>query len=145
MDKIALPDDAKKIRRVYAKRKALLRSRGFVDYETYKRSDWHARIRAYVMLRDDRRCRMCSGEGTEAHHIVYDADSLFSRPGNPKDNPDLLPWVVTMCRKCHAAQHMRPDGSFYPNLEYRALLTMGIAPKDPRVWNMYDLWGEYED
>lgn len=60
------------------------------SYSRYLRSArWQCRRKA-ILWRDRRRCRVCGGHGTEAHHLTYE---------NVGD--ELQEDLITLCGPCH--------------------------------------------
>ena len=124
MDKIPPKDsDEAALRLLYGRRNRLLQKHGFATYADYRASHWHAHIRDYVMARDRYKCRVCGGKANQAHHVVYDEETLFSQP----TGPGKVPRVIATCSTCHHALHYRDDGSRISDLEARARALAGLV------------------
>lgn len=61
-----------------------------------RRTDPRARAKAYQ--RDGGQCVRCGRAGTEVHHRIPAALGGPDTPGN----------LITLCHKCHKAEHVRP-------------------------------------
>lgn len=77
---------------VYADRDAILATMGFVDYEAYLAADLWKSIRARVLDRDDRKCRLCEADTNVVHHHDYDAETLHGA---------TLERMFSLCPCCH--------------------------------------------
>ncbi len=67
----------------------------------YKSKAWE-RARAYVLMRDKYRCRMCgSASDLEVHHIVPLSPDTISQPFYATNEGNLM----TLCTSCHMALH----------------------------------------
>ena len=58
---------------------------------------WWNFLRAAVLYRDRHRCRMCGAEGCDVHHIRPRWLGGIDHPFN----------LITLCPKCHRAEHRR--------------------------------------
>ena len=68
------------------------------QYQTVPRRQW-ARVRRAVFIRDGYRCRACGAPGKlECHHVIP-----LEKGGAPLAESNLL----TLCRGCHIAEHIR--------------------------------------
>ena len=71
---------------------------GRSQYQTIPARQW-ARVRRRVLDRDGYRCRACNRQGRlEVHHVIP-----LEKGGAPLAESNLL----TLCRGCHIAEHIR--------------------------------------
>ena len=74
-------------------RNRILLEMGFANYGAYLASGLWWGIRAAVMARDNRTCRLClHSTATQVHHIEYDLPTLS---GQANEN------MIAICRTCH--------------------------------------------
>jgi 5-methylcytosine-specific restriction endonuclease McrA len=68
------------------------------DYyrDEYLKSDAWKRKRYVVLRRDNWKCVYCGAKATQVHHKRYAKRSIGKEP---------IEWLVSICRKCHDAQH----------------------------------------
>ena len=71
----------------------------------YKSKQW-ADTRKYVLMRDKYLCQHCGKPASEVHHIKHLTEDNVNDP-NISLNPDNL---VSLCWKCHRAEHKADDG-----------------------------------
>ena len=66
-----------------------------LPYAEYLETDHWTRLRDLAMERDGHECRMCRSRRTlNVHHLTYDRRGC-----------ELLLDLITLCRRCHEAQH----------------------------------------
>jgi len=76
-------------------------SKGF-----YKSKRW-AQARAYVLMRDKYKCRMCgTSKDLEVHHIVPLSPDNIYQPYYATNEGNLM----TLCTSCHMALHAAERG-----------------------------------
>ena len=62
----------------------------------YLKSDAWKRKRHVVLKRDNWRCVYCGAKATQVHHKKYAKTNIGKEP---------IEWLVSICKKCHEAQH----------------------------------------
>jgi len=62
----------------------------------YLKSEAWKRKRYVVLKRDNWRCVFCGGKATQVHHKRYAKYNIGKEP---------IEWLVSVCKKCHDAQH----------------------------------------
>jgi len=62
----------------------------------YLKSDEWKRKRYVVLKRDNWRCVYCGDRATQVHHKRYAKRNIGKEP---------IEWLVSVCKKCHDAQH----------------------------------------
>ena len=80
------------MRQTYLQRNILLVELGFKTYEDYLLSNLWKRIRAKVLDRDERECRLCGVTSYMVHHLDYKKDTLLGKS---------FTGLVTICQLCH--------------------------------------------
>lgn len=86
----------------YTQRSKTLVEIGFNSYPEYLASDLWRSIRASILHRDNRKCRMCSKQATEVHHASYAKDVMLG------ENHGLL---ASVCNDCHCVIERNSDGT----------------------------------
>ena len=86
----------------FLERARSLRILGLASYPDYLASDLWRSIRSRVLRRDGHRCRTCPKKATQVHHQSYGMSAM--------DGTDISS-LYSLCRDCHEAIELCPDGS----------------------------------
>ena len=85
----------------YKDRQCVLLMMGFQTYREYLDSKLWFEIKETVLLRDNRKCRLCDNVATQAHHMSYKIEVM---KGN------CLDLIISCCAQCHGAIERDIDG-----------------------------------
>ena len=81
-------------------------------YEEFLDSPEWKRIRKFILLRDDGKCRLCNNPATQVHHLMYTTKAGIY-------HTERLFNLIAICQPCHDHWHPTAIRSIIHEKEYK--------------------------